>query len=258
MKKHIVLTGNRKFIGILMFIFVGLTPLTATADGMRNITVATYEYHFNDSWLLSLEDIFLARIASGFTIQAKIARYQTNQRFQHVLSLGPVINLSSQLYIDALYGLGYDSNERFEHRWDANLNYETDDTLLQVGARGAITPDINYYYIIPSMGGKFRLIPLISFLNKIFLSWDNDRAFSGSYWGELEWHVSKNLDLRSGATFTWSETTGFSIIAGANIKISDSMLLKYHFKYLSDEISITSSIERVNGIENSLYLDVKF
>jgi hypothetical protein len=258
MNEQIVNTGKKKFISIFILIFIVFPPVTATADGLRNITVATYEYHFNDTWLLSLEDIFLARIAPRFTIQAKIARYQTDRRFQHVLSVGPVVNLSSQLYIDALYGLGYDSNEIFEHRWNANLNYETDNTLLQVGVRGAITPDTDYYYIIPSMGGKFQLIPLISFLNKIFLSWDNNRTFAGSYWGELEWHVSKNLDLRSGATFTWSETTGFSIIAGANIRVSHSMLLKYHFKYLSDEINYSSSIDRVSGIENSLYLDFKF
>ncbi|MBN1647188.1 MAG: hypothetical protein JW874_04075 [Spirochaetales bacterium] len=245
-------------VTIAVIILLFALPLAADAEGFRNITVVTHDYFFDDTWRLSVEDIFLVRLSSNFTIQAKAARYDTESRYQWVFSTGPVINFTTNLYTDILYGFGIDSESEIEHQGTINLNFETDDTLLQLGVRGATTPENEYWYLIPSMGGKFNLVSWLSLLNKIFLSWDSDEVFSGSYWGEFEWALSRGFTLRTGGTFTFSSNPGFSVIAGANIHIGTSVVLKYYFKYLSNEMNYIDTPERKDGIENSLYFDIRF
>ncbi len=230
----------------------------ASAEGLRNITTASFDYYFNNTFRLALEDVFIARFSPGFSLQIKAARYDTGRRYQHVLSLGPIINFSPNLYLDTLYGLGLDSDLVFEHQGAFNFNYETDDLLLQIGLRGAYTPDSAYYYFIPSVGGKFKLAEWLGFFNKIFLSWDVANVFAGSYWGELDWILSPAVTIRTGGTIGWSTELGYSILAGIDIHFSKEVLLRYYFQFLSNTFDYSIAPESKFGIENGLFLDIRF
>lgn len=259
MRRRGSLEGGRlvsRTVPALLFSFACLAG--APAEGLRNITTATLDYYFDDTFRLALEDVFLARLSPEFSLQLKAARYDTNLRYQHALSLGPIINFSPNLYLDALYGLGLDSALVVEHRGDINFNYETDDILLQIGLRGAFTPATEYFYFIPSVGGKFKLADWLGFFNKIFLSWNVAGAFAGSYWGELDWILSPVFTLRTGGTIGWAEELGFSLLAGIDIHFSREVLLKYYFQFLSNTFDYSVSPERKIGIENGIFLDIRF
>ncbi len=243
-------------VPVLFFLFVGLTG--APGEGLRNITTATFDYYFDDTFHLALEDVFLVRLSPEFSLQFKAARYDTNFSYQHVISLGPIINFSPNLYMDALYGLGLDSALVLEHRGEINFNYETNDILLQIGVRGAYTPAAEYYYFIPSVGGKFKLADWLGFFNKIFLSWNVSGTFAGSYWGELDWILSPVFTLRTGGTIGWAEELGYSLLAGIDIHFSAEVLLKYYFQFLSNTFDYSVSSERKIGIENGIFLDIRF
>ncbi len=260
MRKNINYCGKWNIkTAVFVLFFAGLCPLILQAEGLRNISVVSFDYYFDNTFRLSIEDVFLARIAPRFTLQFKLARYETDTRYQHVLSLGPVISFTENLYMDAMYGLGLDSALVTEHRGDLNLNFETDDTLLQMGIRGGYTPESGYFYLIPSVGGKFLLAEWLGFMNKIFLSWDNMNVFSGSYWGELEWNINTNFTIRTGGTVGWTEEISYSILAGVSIRFSPDVFLKYHFKYLANNPDYSGGTPvKKEGIENGVFLDIRF
>jgi len=160
--------------------------------------------------------------------------------------------------MDALYGFGIDSMSRLRHHGDVNFNYETDTSIFSIGTRMDYYPDTSYFYILPSVGGKFRAVDWLAVFNKIFLSWDNQNFFSGSYWAELEWIINPSFFLRTGATLSWADFFGYSILAGMEIAFTPSVRLKYSFQFMSTTIdNMTQPVEKY-GIANNLLLDIRF
>jgi hypothetical protein len=247
--------GKRTMIAVF---FLACALFSAPAQDLRDIAAVTVDYYFDNTYRVTVEDVFLARLDRTFSLQVKYTREDTADYGNNIFAIGPVINFSDNLYLDAIYGLKIDSATQFSHLFDVNLNYETDTASISFGIRGEFLTARSYYYFVPSVGGKFMLAEWLSLFNKIFLSLDSDGVVSGSYWGELGWIISPELTLRTGATLSWTGRFGYSILAGIDIKFSPEVLLKYNFQFLQDTIDYTTVPKPKYGIENALILDVKF
>jgi hypothetical protein len=257
-EKKATRTGGTAKRAALCFVLGMLCAAGAAAEGLRNITVVNVDTYFDGSYRISIEDVFLARLFPGFSLQLKAARFDTPGFYMHVFSAGPVINFTEALYLDALYGLGFDPEWRFHHRGELNLNYETDEITLSIGARFAYFPDAGYFFVIPSLGAKILLAPWAALFNKLFLSWDSHNFFSGSYWGELHWITGETVTIRTGGTVSWANELGYSLLVGIDLRFSPAVLLRYYFQFLSNTIDYGDAPAAVFGIENGLFLDVKF
>jgi hypothetical protein len=240
------------------FFFTALCAPAAFPEGFRNITAVNADFYFDGAYRIDVEDVFLARLVKGFSLQFKVARCDQPNYFEHVLSVGPVVNFTDTIYLDALYGLGVDSGWQFEHRAEINLTYESELTVVGAGARGSYFPASGYFFVIPSLSAQFRLCSWLAIFNKLFLSWDNVGFFSGSYWGELHWVTGEAVTIRTGGTASWSGDFGYSLLAGLNVRFSPAVLLKFYFQFLSNTVDYGAAPARAFGVQGGLILDVEF
>jgi hypothetical protein len=258
----------------MVFVLAGLLVLAACggAEGLRNIASVTADAYFSGDWRLELTDVQMARILPALTVVAKVTRadcwVDSSHLYQHIFRLGPVVNFSKTLYLEAVYGLGIDSDYsdgRFSHEVDVNFNYETDTTATSLGLRAdwfprpAGEPD---YYLLPSVSGKFHPLPALGLFGKFFLSVANDLAdgglaFTESFWGQADYRFSPLLGARAGFTVSLAETFGYSLTAGLDFFFRRAVALKYTFQFLSDSIDL-SDLEPRSGVSNALILDVRF
>ncbi|MBN2352163.1 MAG: hypothetical protein JXD23_06290 [Spirochaetales bacterium] len=257
MTESITARGRLTVFAAAFFLFATLAAPAVAADGLRNITAATFDYYFDDTFRCTVEDVFLARFCPAFSLQVKPSFSATETGSEYVLSLGPVINFSGHVYLDAIYGLGFDSSFRIEHRAEVNLHYEDKAGYLGVGARGAYFPDTNFFFIIPSVEGKIRPLDWLALFGKLFFGWNSLNMPSGSFWGELYWITGPAVTIRTGGTVSHAGAFGYSLLAGVDIRFSPAVLLRYFFQFLAD--APDENLARVNGygIENGLFLDVR-
>ena len=227
---------------------------------VRTIATVLLDTWFDGGWRVKAEDVLLIGVAPSLTVEARVSREDTAGWHGWQFGLGPVVNLTEQLYLIALYGFGIDSDGVASHELDASLNHETATTAVSLGAKADWFPSTGYWYVIPSLGGKFHPIAPLGLFGKVFVAVDRDRQVSGSFWGEADWSVTRLLALRAGATmgYTYTGELGWSAIAGVNLSFTPKVALKYTFKYLAEppENEWTSAVKQ--GVENALVLDVRF
>ena len=230
----------------------------AAAEGFRNITSFTAYSYFSGDWRLETTDVFLARIASPLTVEAKITRVDIPGWYQHFFFLGPVVSFTETLYLEAVYGLGIDSGGFLTHEIDANFNWETDTTATSLGLKADWFPESGYYYYLPSISGKFHPLPALGIFGKFFLSIDSDAVLTEAFWGEADYRFSPLFRARAGFTVSKADTFGYSLIAGVDFFFRPTAALKYTFQYLSDTVEYLTSPQARSGIANALILDLRF
>ncbi len=248
--------GGRTLILAGLIILAGFGR--AAAEGFRNIASFTANSYFNGDWRLETTDVLLARIASPLTAEVKITRVDTPGWNQHFFFLGPVVSFTETLYLEAVYGLGIDSDGFFTHEINANFNWETETTATSLGLKADWFPESGYYYYLPSISGKFHPLPALGLFGKFFLSIDSGAVLTESFWGEADYRFSPMFRARAGFTVSKADTFGYSLIAGVDFFFCPTVALKYSFQYLSDTVEYLTSPQPRSGIANALILDLRF
>ena len=231
---------------------------TAAAEDLRNIASVTFVSYFDESYRLESTDTFLARLSPGFTILVRVSRNDTPGYWQHVFTLGPVVNFSDRLYAELSYGLGIDSAGDFTHEAETNLNYETETTWAGAGVRAVFFPASGYFYFLPSFSGKFHPIPALGLFGKAFISIDSATVVTNSFWGEADYAFSSRISANLGFTLSRADAFGFSLIGGVKVSFTPKVSLQYSLQYLSDTVTYLSAPQPRSGISNGLILDWKF
>jgi hypothetical protein len=257
-------TSGRAFV--LACVLAAAVCGAAAAEGLRNIACVTGTAYFDGSWRLESSDVFLARLVPALTVEAKLARVDSDGWYQHLFYLGPVVSFTDNLYLEAVYGLGLEgrygqglgSVELFTHEFNVNLNYETASSATSLGLRADWFPQSGYYYFLPSVSGKFHPLPALGLFGKFFLSIDSEEALTQSFWGEADWRFSPLLAARAGFTVSRASAFGYSLIAGVDFFFRPAWSLRYTFQYLSDTIEYLTAPQPYSGIANTLVLDVRF
>ena len=244
-------------MGVMLVLAVVLAAAPAEA-GVRTIATVVLDTWFDASYRVKIEDVLLVGVLPSLTLEARASWEDTADWHGWQFGIGPVVNLTQSLYLVALYGLGVDSDAAFSHEIDASLNHETATTAVSLGVKADWFPSTGYFYVMPSLGGKFHPIPVLGLFGKVFVTIDRDGQASGSFWGEADWSVTPSIALRAGGTMGYSGEIGWSAIAGVNVAITPKVLLKYTFKYLAEPIDSLPGAPVKNGVENGLVLDVRF
>jgi hypothetical protein len=247
----------------LALTFAVLAAMPLGAAGVRSITTVVLDTWFDASFRLKVEDVLLLGVLPSLTVEARAAREDTAGWHGWQFGIGPVVNLTPNLYLVALYSLGVDSDAAFSHEIEASLNHETAATTVSLGLKADWFPPtpsrpIMNFYAMPSLGGKFHPIPALGLFGKVFVAIDRDGQASGSFWGEADWSVTPSIALRAGGTMGYSAGFGWSAIAGVNLAVTPKAMLKYTFKYLAEPLDSLPGSPVMNGVENGLVLDVKF
>jgi hypothetical protein len=245
--------------GLLFPLLAGIAAAgTASAEGMRNIASVTLISYFDGSWRLESVDAFLARLSPALTTLVKLSRNDTPGYWQHVFTVGPVVNFSDRIYAELTYGLGIDSAREFTHEAEANFNYETESTWAGTGVRAVFFPATDYSYFQPSFSGKFHPVPPLGLFGKAFFSIDSDGVVTNSFWGEADWTFSPKIAAHAGFTLSRADAFGFSLIGGCKVSFTPKVSLQYSLQYLSDTITYLAAPQPQSGISNGLILDWKF
>ena len=237
----------------------------AAADGFRSITTVTGDYYFptstaSQSYYLETDEVLLARIIPALTVEAKVTRNDFPGGPQHIFFLGPVVSFAETIYLVAVYGLGLDAQSKLIHEVDADFNWETDTSAAFVSFKGDYFTSADSWYVLPSIGGKLHLLPPLGLFGEFFMSWDNNHQITGAFWGEGDYQLGPIVDILAGFTVSFSRDLGYSLLAGVNISITEDIVLKYKFSFLSNVVEYqTAVVPTTNyGIENLLSLDWKF
>jgi hypothetical protein len=248
----------RTVLRVILFLLLALGAGTADAEGLRNIASVTLASYFDGSYRLESTDAFLARLSPAFTVLVRLSRNDTRGYWQHVFTLGPVVNFSDSVYAELTYGLGIDSAGDFTHEAEADFNFETESTWAGAGVRAVFFPASDYFYFLPSFSGKFHPIPALGLFGKAFISIDSKTVVTNSFWGEADYAFSSRVTANAGFTLSRAEAFGYSLIAGLKISFTPQVSLQYTLQYLSDTISYLAAPQPRSGISNGLVLDWKF
>lgn len=245
--------GAVRRIVVMLFGIAGALAAAspAWAGDLRDIATVGVNSYFNGTFEIDTEDVFLAKLSDLFTGELKVDREDLPGWYQHVFSIGPVISFTPKLYLVALYGLGVDSNGLYSHTFTAEIDRETNTELLSASIKAQYYPASRYFYVLPSIGGTFHPLPRLGILNKLFLSWDTTGAITESLWSQVDYFITKAVDLRAGVTLDYDYTFGFSAILGASFTVTPNVLAKYALQYLAEPLAPT-------GIRNELSVDVSF
>jgi hypothetical protein len=178
----------------------------AAADGLRSITTVTGDYYFpnstvKESYYLESDEVLLVSLLPALTLEAKITRNDFLGGPQHIFYLGPVANFTETIYAVAVYGLGLDADSNLIHEADADLNWETDTSAAFVGLKADYFTVDGSWYVLPSLGGKFHLLPLLGLFGEFFMSWNSDGQVTGAFWGEADYKLgSGTMSLCASST----------------------------------------------------------
>jgi hypothetical protein len=227
------------------------------AASVRTIATVVVDTWFDGSFRTKVEDVVLIGLLPKLTLEVRVSREDTPGWHGWQAGLGPVVNLTPNLYLVALYNLGVDSDVVFSHEIDASLNHETATTAVSLGLKADWFPSTGYWYLTPSLGGKFHPVDVLGLFGKVFVAVAGDDV-SGSFWGEADWRVTPAITVRAGGTMGYSGAFGWSAIAGVNVAITPRVLLKYTFKYLAEPVDGLPGAPVKTGVENGIVLDVRF
>ncbi len=224
-----------KLAVILAVAFGSLAPVPLGAASVRTIATIVLDTWFDGGFRTKVEDVILVGLLPKLTLEARVSREDTAGWHGWQAGLGPVVNLTPNLYLIALYNLGVDSDVVFSHEIDASLNHETATTAVSLGLKADWFPSTGYWYLTPSLGGKFHPVDALGLFGKVFVALNGDDV-SGSFWGEADWRVTPAITVRAGGTMGYSGMFGWSAIAGVNVAITPRVLLKYSFRFLAEPV----------------------
>jgi hypothetical protein len=252
-----------KMYSFLVLFQLCLVPY-ASGDGLRNIASFTADTYFNGNYNIETLDVFITRLTSVFSIQARLSRIDSPGSYRHTIGIGPVINFTPSLYLDARYSCGFDSVWIVSHEAEVNLTNETDTSSLSCGIRGALYlypesgPVSSYWFLIPTASGEFLVLDHLDLFGKIFVSVNNDNLVSESFWGEAGWSFDSTITLRAGFTLSYINSIGYSVIGGINYRFSKDFILRYTFQFLANAVVYDTGPGIGYGIQNVLIADVIF
>ncbi len=228
------------------------------AEGLRSITSITVDTWFDGDWRTEVEEVFLARVARPLTLQAKVARIDSDGRHQSWFHAGPVVSFTDTVYLITAYGVGLDSESDLTHEGELDLNYETAEVAVSMGARGNWLPDLDYGFLVPSMSARIRPTERLGLFGKLFVSLDTDREVTGSVWSEADYAVNPLVRAKAGFTVSYANGFGYSVIGGGSFHFTPNVVLRYSISYLGETVEYVTTPQTRTGIENALILDWKF
>ncbi|MBN2533464.1 MAG: hypothetical protein JXB88_11250 [Spirochaetales bacterium] len=255
-RKGIWLKAMKRFVLTTVFLVLCIIPVRP--EGFRNIASLTFSYYFNETYRFDTLDVLLIRIIPILSVKIEANRIDATDWYTHVFSLGPVINFTETFYMDAVYGLGIDSQGQFSHKFDANLTQETETLEITFGARGLFFPSSGYHYYLPSMSGAIYPVDQLRLFCKIFFSWDSEDVITGSVWGEAAYSFTSLFMAHAGFTISYTDGFGYSVIGGCKFTFSEAFTLKYFIQYLGDIIEYLDTPVERNGIANGIIADIRF
>lgn len=245
-------------------LFLG-AALAASGDGLRSITTVTGDYYFAnssspESYYIESDEVLLIQVVPALTIEARVTRDDFSGGPQHIFFLGPVISFTPTIYSVIVYGLGLDARSNAIHEVDAGFNWETDTSSAFANFKGNYFTSNGSWYVLPSIGGKFHLLPALGMFGEWFMSWDSTHTITGAFWGQADYTLTPVVSLLGGFTVSFSRDFGWSLIAGAVVNITDNIALKYTASFLSNvvEYQVLPQPTTNYGVENLLSLDWKF
>ncbi len=249
---------------LLVFSFVFCLAIhSVSGQDFRNIT--TVEMQTNSyggiSWML--EDAFIAKLSKNITLLVKGFHNQKNNLIitnSDVLTadsgtIGAVVNFG-KIYSEFSYTLSQFPGQVITHTLYADGTREGPEFLITPALKGVFTTD--GIVIMPSFTYFNYRDPLYKFKAKIFGSYAIGKSVNGALWVEGSYTPPKPISLRLGTAlgtmFTENEKNlliEFSLLPGADWKISDSLLLKYNFSWIIKQNSYQT-------LGHSLVFDVRF
>jgi hypothetical protein len=242
-----------------------LAPQPAGAEGFRSITTVTGDYYFAtdstaEGYYVESTEVFLAQLFPNFTLEAKVARDDFPGGPQHIFHLGPVYNFSDTTYLVATYGLGFDATGSLLHEANIGFNWETDLSAAFGNFKWNYFAANGSWYILPSIGGRFHVLPSLGAFGEYFMSYNNLHQITGAFWGQADWAFSPVFTLLGGFTVSYSRDLGFSLIVGTDIAVTKDVTIKYTISFLSNVVEYLTNATPTTayGIENVLSLDWKF
>jgi hypothetical protein len=237
----------------------------AMAEGFRSITTVTADYYFptdttGAGYYVASDEVFLARLLPVLTLEAKVTRNDFPGGPQHIVSLGPVYNFSDTIYAVAVYGLGFDAASSILHEVNGSFNWETDTSAAFVNFKWNYFTADGSWYVLPSIGGKFHLLPALGLFGEYFMSWNNARQVTGAFWGQADYAISPAFTLLGGFTVSYSRDLGYSLIAGTDLAITENIGLKLTLSFLSNVVEYLTAATPTTayGMEGLVSLDWKF
>ncbi len=253
---------RRKLAARAAAVILALAAIPVSAVDFRDIATVTVDTWFDGTWMVTAEDVLLARVLPALTLEARVMREDRAGWHQHTFFLGPVVNFTDIMYGELVYGLGVASTQpvsaAISHTVDANLTFETSLAAASVGVRGNWFPASGYWYVLPSAGGTFHPSAALGLLGKLFATYDANGLLTASFWGETSYAFSRRFAVRAGATVSYGTAFGYSLLGGINLGITDRIQLRYAVRYLSDTVEYLDLPQAKTGIENALVLDVRF
>jgi hypothetical protein len=242
----------------LLGALLSLPAPSVPADGLRDIASVTLTTYFDGTWQLETTDVFIGRVSPAFSFQARVTRMDAPGWYQHTVSLGPIVNFTDTWYASATYAFGIDVDSAITHEATAEVDYETATTATSLGVKADWFPATGYWYVLPSVSGKFHPVPALGLFGKFFLSVDNVGVLTESFWGEADYAFSKVFGARAGFTVSRANLFGYSFGAGVDVTVSPAVSLRYMLQYLSDTVQYIGAPQPRSGLVNSLVADFRF
>ena len=139
---------QRLVLAVILAVALGsLAAAPLGAASVRTIATVVLDTWFDGSFRTKVEDVTLVGVLPTLTLEARVSREDTAGWHGWQAGLGPVVNLTPNLYLVALYNLGVDSDAVFSHEIDASLNHETATTAVSLGLKGDWYPSTGYWYL---------------------------------------------------------------------------------------------------------------
>jgi hypothetical protein len=237
---------------------IGVVSL-APAQDFRNIASFQADAYFDGRFEMTLDEVFLARLTDLVTLETKIEQRSGTGDGLTFLYLGPILTWTPRFYTISRYGIGYRTDGVIGHEVAVDANYESSELLLGGGIRGRAFPADDFWYVIPSIGGKVFPGDRFGLLGKYFFSYNSDGDISNAIWSEADYAVTDRVTIKLGGTAEVGEDPGrsdraeisYSVLTGTTFKASDSVNLRYHLEYLG-------RVSHQDGIRNLILVDWRF
>jgi hypothetical protein len=240
-------------------VFLAIASGLASAQDFRNIASFQADAYFDGRFETTLNEVFLARLTDLLTLETKIEQRSGSGNGLTFAYLGPIFTWTPSFYTISRYGIGYRTDGVIGHEGDIQLNYESPELMLSAGTRARIFPDDDFWYVIPSVGGKVFPGDRFGILAKYFFSYNSNDEISNAIWSEVDYALTDRVTVKLGGTGELGEDPiepdkakiSYSVLTGASFKATDTVNLRYHLEYLA-------RVNYQDGIRNLILVDWRF
>ncbi len=255
---------HRTSLHVGIFLFLVIISTAAEGQVFRNITGIRVDSYFDDTYGMTLENVFIAPVIEDRLQVHGEVRNETDNRSGTVRTLtgvhaGPIFLFTRHLYGLVVYGGSFRDSGNLVHELRGQLHYETARYRVDGGVRGFLEPEEDVAYLVASIGGRVGITERGGLFGKYFLGYNNDKEVSNSVWMEGDYRFTPRISARFGGTLGTGETDGtaldsslqYSVISGVSMALSDRVTLRYQLEYFDQA-------GNPDGVRNLVLLDLRF